>query len=312
MSEKVQLFEDVRDAVDNDGYMWIVVWGPPRSTKTTIAGWILYSLYDDWGTVLNAFGYNLSDILYRIKGGLPERWPTLNGLHLRVPALNWDDFGAHSNKAVTQYDEAWDHFKGGFDVLGTKLAVLVATMVDPLEPTFQIQNKYTHEVQVLSKGEYKYDRVEWKQDFRGWKPKAKKIFIERNTFDPWPDEVYTEYDQTRMSLADEVFQKIEDAITTSQVGWILKLIKERDIDLLKLILERGPVKYRRLVKDELDDEGKLALVRCKARSLIVATHMGSGYYKYDLTPLGHSVLEALQKNEEAQPEQKAQSVYHIH
>ncbi len=140
---KVQLFEDVRDAVDNDSYMWIVVWGPPRSSKTTLAGWILYSLYQDWNTMLKAFVYNLSDCLYKIKRGIPERWWTLNRLHLRVPALNWDDFGAHSNKAVTQYDEAWDHFKGGFDVLGTKLGVLVATMVDPLEPTFQIANKYT-------------------------------------------------------------------------------------------------------------------------------------------------------------------------
>jgi hypothetical protein len=58
---------------------------------------------------------------------------------MRVPALNWDDFGAYSNKAVTQYQEAWDHFKGGFDILGTKLGVMVATMVDPLEPTFQIR-----------------------------------------------------------------------------------------------------------------------------------------------------------------------------
>ena len=53
--------------------------------------------------------------------------------------MNWDDFGAYSNKAVTQYQEAWDHFKGGFDILGTKLGVMVATMVDPLEPTFQIR-----------------------------------------------------------------------------------------------------------------------------------------------------------------------------
>ena len=147
---KVQLFEDVKSAVYDDSYMWIVVWGPPRSSKTTIAGWILHSLYRDWHKTLNAFGYNLSQVLYKMNNGVPERWPTVNGLHMRVPALNWDDFGAYSNKAITQYDEAWDHFKGGFDVLGTKIGVLVATMVDPLEPTFQIQNKYTHEIQIQS------------------------------------------------------------------------------------------------------------------------------------------------------------------
>jgi len=193
---------------------------------------------------------------------------------MRVPALNWDDFGASSNKAVTQHDQAWDHFKGGFDVLGTKIGVLFATMVDPLEPTLQIQSKYTHEIQILRKGEYKYDRVEWKQDFRGWKTRVKKTFIEHNTFDPWPDEVYKRYDEVRMSLADIVFQKIEDAISIGQVGWVLKICKR-----------------------------KQSLIRLKARGLVVPIHQGKGYYKYDMTPLGHDVLVAYEKNEKSQVSQ---------
>lgn len=288
MSEKVQLFEDVRYAVDHDGYMWIVIWGPPRSSKTTLAGWILYSLYENWDKMINAFGYNLSDILYKIKNGLPERWPTINGLHMRVPALNWDDFGAHSNKAVTQHDEAWDHFKGGFDVLGTKIGVLVATMVDPLEPTFQIQNKYTHEIQILSKGTYKYDRVEWRQDFKGWKPRTKKTFVETNTFDPWPDKVYAKYDKVRMGLADEVLQNIEDAISMSQVGWVLKLSKPSDFRLLQLIVDRGPILYRHI--SDIGKEWRKTLIRCKARKLIVPVAQSKGYYRYDITPLGVDVL----------------------
>ncbi|NIO37188.1 hypothetical protein GTO27_05730 [Candidatus Bathyarchaeota archaeon] len=44
---RIQIFEDARNAVYEDSWMWISVWGPPRSSKTTIAGWILYSLYED-------------------------------------------------------------------------------------------------------------------------------------------------------------------------------------------------------------------------------------------------------------------------
>ncbi len=247
---------------------------------------------------MNAFGYTLSDIMYRIKHGIPERWPTANGLHLRVPALNWDDFGAASNKAVTQHDEAFDHFKGGFDVLGTKIGVLIATMVDPLEPTLQLQTKYTHEIQILCKGVYKYDRVDWKQDFRGWKTRLKKTFIEQNTFDPWPEDVYKRYDDIRMGLADVVFQRIEDAISASQIGWVLKVCKPMDFQLLQLIRDKGPVHLKNV--DSLGDEARMALTRCKARNLVVPLHKGGGYYKYDMTPLGYDVLVAFNESEKSE------------
>jgi len=298
---KIQLFEDVRNAVDHDGYMWLVIWGPPRCSKTTLAGWILHSLYKDWDKVLSAFGYNLSDIMYKIQHGLPERWPTLNGLHMRVPGLNWDDFGAQSNKAVTQHDESFDHFKGGFDVLGTKIGVLVATMVDPLEPTLQLQSKYTHEIQILGKGIYKYDRVDWKQDYRGWRPRIKKTFIEQNEFDPWPDKVYKQYDATRMELCDVVFQNIEDAISVGQVGWVLRVAKTIDFDLLTLIDEKGPIFYRDL--ESLGKGFKRCLTRCKARRLVTPLHQGKGYFKYDMTPLGRDVLSAHLESQTSQESQ---------
>jgi len=301
---KVQLFEDVWNTVYDDSYMWLVIWGPPRTSKTTIAGWILYSLYKDWNKVLEATVFNLPQLLFKLKNGQPERWPTKNMLHMRVPALNWDDFGAYSNKAVTQRDEAWDHFKGGFDVLGTKIGVLVATMVDPLEPTFQIQSKYTHEIEVKSKGRYKYDKVEWQQDFHGWKTRTKKTFIEENTYDPWPDWVYKKYDETRMELADEVFQRIEDSLTTTHLGTVLKLCKPIDFELLKLIDERGQIHQH--VVEQYGKEGKSAVLRLKSRSLIVPARQGdSTYYKYDLTPLGKEALEKYVEANSSKPSESS-------
>ena len=296
-----QLFEDVWRTVYDDKYMWLVVWGQARTAKTTMAGWILYSLYKDWNKVLDAFVYSLSQLLYKMKNGLPERWPTLNKLHMRVPALNWDDFGAHSNKAATQYDPAWDHFKGGFDVLGTKIAVLIATMVDPNEPTFQLSCKYTHEIEILQRGVYKYDRVEWKQDFRGWKPHIRKINIETNTFDAWPDWVYAKYDHTRQSLVDEVFQRIEDAQIEGHLDFTLKLMQPIDFKILDMIRQRGPLYYDLI--HQLGIEGKKALIRLKARQLIVTLINEKGTSHYDLTPLGLSIIQARDLNQLVQQAQ---------
>jgi hypothetical protein len=190
-------------------------------------------------------------------------------------------------------------------VLGTKIGVLVATMVDPLEPTFQIQSKYTHEIELKAKGRYKYDKVEWQQDYRGWKTRTKKTFIEENTFDPWPDWVYKRYDETRMELADEVFQRIEDALTTSNIGTVMKLCKPLDFEILKLIDERGQIHQH--IVEAYGKEAKAAVLRLKSRSLIVPTRQGqqSTYYKFDLTALGKEVLEKNAGNSESKPSESS-------
>lgn len=297
-----QLAEDVWDAVVNDKFMFIVIWSPPRLGKTTLAGWIMQSVYKDWNKVLEATVFDLPQVMHRLRLGKPEKWPTYNGLHMRVPILNWDDFGARSNKAETQYDQAFDLFKGGFDVIATKLGALIVTMVDPNEPTFQLLCKYTHEIQVLNKGSYKYDRVEWQQNFHGFKTRLRKIPIEPGTFQEWPMEVYKEYDQSRMSLADEVFVRIDDATVENRLDRIMKLIKPEDEALLRMIDRFGPVSHDR-VKDELgQDKGKEVMIRCKARDIIMPISKGTGHYYCDITELGRQVLLALDgKQKEALP-----------
>ena len=114
--KKPKLIRDVWDAILNDKWMWIVVWGKPRCGKTTLQMQTAYEVYEDWDKVLKSFVWNLSGLLYKMDKGEPELIPTLNKLHMRIPILLYDDWGAHSNKAETQYDRAWDIFKGGFDV----------------------------------------------------------------------------------------------------------------------------------------------------------------------------------------------------
>lgn len=286
-----RLFDDVYNAVIEDGFMFIVIWGPPRSSKTTLGGDVLYSLYKDWDKMLQALIFDLGQAMHRLRNGLPERWPTRNKLHMRVPAILWDDFGARSNKAETQYDQAFDLFKGGFDVIGTKCGSVITTMVDPNEPTFQLLCKYTHEVQVLEKGYYKYDKVLWQQNFSGFRTRVKKIPIETGEFDMWPDEVYEKYDEQRMSLADEVFVRIDDAILETGLQKALKLIKSDDLKLLQAIDDLGPISHDKAKEHVAKD----TIVRCKARNFVLSFPKSGGNYYLELTNLGIDVLKALKE-----------------
>jgi hypothetical protein len=291
MWQESKLFTDIHNAILDDGYLWIVVHGPPRSSKTSLAFWASYSVYEDWDKVLRSCVFNLSSVLHRIQNGIPEKWPTVNGLHTRVPLIIYDDFGVFSNKADTQHSLAFDIFKGSFDALGTELGVLIATMVNAEEATIQLQNKYNIEVVVNSKGHYKYDSVSWQQDFRGFRTKMKKTWIENGEFDPIPQEVYKEYDVMRHELVQEAFVRIKDAMAADQLETTLRLIKPVDIDFLRLIDTRGPIRHD-TAKDELGDEKyKMSLTRCKARSLIISTCQGGTVYKLDMTSLGKDVLD---------------------
>lgn len=295
MFEKCHLFNDIRNAILDDGYQFTCVHGPPRSSKSTIALWAAYSVYEDWDKVLQSTVFNLPSVIQRMEDGVPSRWPTVNGFHMRVPIIVWDDFGVHGNKADTQHSTAWDVFKGGFDCLGTAIGVLLCTMVDAGEATAQLQGKYTHEVTVNRKGHYKYDRVNWQQDFRGFRTIMKKEWIEDGTFDPIPKEVYVEYDELRRDLTKQVFVRLKDALSLDTVAQILKIIQPEDIKLLKLIEKVGPCEHRTVKSSLGEDNAKAALTRCKARSLVIPTQMNKKYYKYDLSSIGIDVLNEYKK-----------------
>lgn len=292
MSE-AKLFKDVMGAIYDDGYLWIVVHGPPRSSKTTIALWVAYFVYKDWDKVIASIAFNLQGVIHRIKNGIPERWPTTNKLHMRVPFILYDDFGVHSNKADTQHSTAWDIFKGGFDCIGTDVGVLMATMVNAEEATSQLQNKYNAELTVNKKGHYKYDAVSWLQDFKGFRTKMKKTWIENGTFDPIPEDVYRVYDEMRKDLTREVYVRIQDALTVDSIDFVLRMIKPEDTQLLTLISNKGPIYYE-MARSTLGEKYKDTITRCKARNLIIATTPNQKSYRYDISPLGVDVLAAIE------------------
>jgi len=302
-----KLIWDCQEEVLSGKYTWKVIWGPPRWGKTIVAGWILYFLYDgDWEQVLNAIVFNLDGVMHRIENGLPCKQWTRDGLYNRVPGVVWDDFGAHSNKATTQSDPAFDVFKGGFDVLGTHIGVLLTTMLDPSEATYQLASKYSHEIRITSPieknvpGTYKYDVIEWKQDFRSNRIRQKKTWLETQTFNYWPRDIYLKYNAMRVSLSGEIFQRIKDKRRESETEKNLKMLKPSDIEVLKLIDARGPSNTRD-IRNNLDDEQEFdpnTIMRLKSRNLLIPYKTPSGQYKHDISDLGLSILDAVRKVED--------------
>ena len=62
---------DIHNAIIDDSYMFIVIHGPPRCSKSTLAMWLAFSVYEDWdkaieSTVFNYLGY-----------ATDRRWSTL-------------------------------------------------------------------------------------------------------------------------------------------------------------------------------------------------------------------------------------------
>jgi len=300
MKEESTIVKDLWHIIDNDLWAWAVVWGPPRVGKSTLALTLSYKIYKDWDLVLESVVFDLSQLLYKIKHGLPKRFPVRSGLHSRVPLLIWDDFGSSANKAVTQWDKSFDSFKATFDILGTKIAVLAATMVSPTSPTQQLSEKVSHEVFIPVRGVYKYDVVRTKQDYNGWQSKPNKEWLDQQEFGPIPSDVFKEYHEMRMQLADERIQNLEDVMTDTHLPILLKKIEPIDLTILKSIKELGPIHHTK-IKEEYGDLGRQSIIRLKSRQLMMPVRYGFKYYKYDITPLGLELLRFVSQPTIKQP-----------
>jgi hypothetical protein len=284
------------DIIDNDRYAWVVTWGEARTGKSTLNLLLAYHIYKDWDAVLDSVVFNLNQLLYKIQKGIPRRFPTRNGLHNRIPLIVWDDFACHSGKARTQHERSWDIFKGAFDSLGTKLGVLIANMVIPSSPTAQLTEKFTHECWVYTRGRVKFDRIRHQQDYYNYRARQKKDWIDDFEFGQVPKDVFKQYDEMRCGLADEVLVSISDTMVATELDKILKRLLPVDVELMNLIFTKGLL-HTKTVYSELGNAGKEAVVRLKARGLVVPRRMGKDYYKYDLSDFGLNVLKVANEKE---------------
>ncbi len=296
MEEKIPLCRDVWEAILNDNWMWIVTWGKPRTGKTTVQLKVGFDVYQDWDLTLQAFVFNLNGILYKMKKGEPCRLPTLNGLHSRVPILLPDDFGAQCNKAKTQHEPAWDIVKGAWDTLGTKVAVMMASMGSPSGVTQQLQEKYTHEVYLDRQRHAKYDKVDWQQNFNGWQSRQDKEWLHEFDVNPAPIDIYKQYDEMRLALVDELMQQIDDAQIENEGTKVFRRLTDQDVEFIEIVHAKGQISND-WINEPQNEKWKEVLKRCKARGIIVPVRHGTAYW-YDLTDFGYNMLTLIQAKQQ--------------
>jgi len=83
----------------------------------------------------------------------------------------------------------------------------------------------------------------------------------------------------------------------NKLEYILKRIQLSDLKLLQLIIDQGPVWHGKIKKLFGEENGKLMLLRLRARGLVSPIHYPNGYYRYDISKLGIDVLEYSKKRE---------------
>ena len=289
------VYQEMFDIVMNDSWASISLWGKQRRGKSTVALWIAYFLWrlidpslsepELWDRVYDSIIFNLSQILYKIDSPAMHRVWDWKHKHKRIPVFIWDDFSVHSNKAITQHESAFDEFKGAFDALGTDFGVLIYTMVNPDAPTTQLQTKYTHEIFVKERGLFKYDEVDWQQDFYGTNNRRRKKWKQDIPFYRIPDIRFDPYDQQRNQLAAEAKQRVRDKMLDG-IPATLKRLTEEDINVLTVINELGPISSDNRAKYD-----PKSIIKLKAHQLVLPVARKGNHYSLDLTNLGLEIVK---------------------
>jgi hypothetical protein len=107
-------------------------------------------------------------------------------------------------------------------------------------------------------------------------------------------EWFRQYDEMRMGLADEVLQSIDDSLVETHIDTLMKRVQPIDLNLLELVYTKGMIHSRDIDK-EMGEDGRMALIRCKSRGLLVPVRVQEHWYKYDITPLGIDLIKKMKE-----------------
>ena len=203
------------------GFNGVAMWGELGSGKSNLCLQLAYVIYRDWDIVLSRVCVNRADLL--------NLYRTVREKFERIPLVILDDVTTMLPRSLWQEDrELYTLFQKFLGVVRPKISGLIVNLPDLSwlhESLFEVMN---FEVNVTPNQKYQVQRFYREVDpFHNQKVKFMKILVEYSDFklEDVPKDVYKEYFEKRVTMIDDVTEKLEAKLGAEVEGQVPEIDK---------------------------------------------------------------------------------------
>lgn len=234
------------EAVENNGYETICIWGVQGSGKSNRALQMSYWIYKDWAKVLDNIVFKPSEIVERLEA-LPD--------NKRISCLVWDDVGVHypSSKFKTDIQE-YEAIDATWAAIRTKVAVVILTIPLITRLAKNLRDNITFEVFLGRNQKEMMKRVFHLPGLDSIQTNFFKITVEwPSKFDLYkvPPGVWRDYWAMRIRLANEAIATLKGATNMDNLEGFMPVkdaatIAKLNPNTLQQAISRGVYRGRKI------------------------------------------------------------------
>ena len=238
------LQEYLLDAVKNQGYETVYIWGQQGSGKSSRMLQMGYWVYQDWDLVLKNIVFKPSEFVKRLRK-VPKG--------KRIPCLLWDDIGVHYTSSTFKTDiKQYEAVDAAWAAIRTKCNVIVITspLIDRLAKN--VKDNITFEVFIGKNQMEMIRRIIRLPGIEKMESNLFKYIIERvrpfNLYDV-PKDVFQQYWDMRLQLTEEALERLDKTIGEESLEDLIRVTdaaNELGMSVMSLLdaITRGACKKR--------------------------------------------------------------------
>ena len=191
------------EAVANEGYETVCIWGVQGSGKSSRALQMAYWIYQDWEEVLSHIIFRPSELVERVDE-VPDGE--------RIPCLIWDDIGVHYPSSTFKTDiEVYEAIDSTWAAIRTKVAVMIVTIPLINRLAKNVKDNVTFEVFLGRNQKEIIKRVFWLPGTE--RPEANYFKVTAEWPEPFdlykvPLPIWTRYWTMRLKLTREAIENL--------------------------------------------------------------------------------------------------------
>ena len=211
------IIDYLHDAIENNGYELVLIWGKQGSGKSSFMLYLAYQLLGDWNKVLDALCFKPTEIIDKYDR-LPE--------NKRYDVLLWDDVGVHFPSTMYRTNvDIYEAVGRMLDVNRTKASVIICTapnlerypkvMIDNWTMQIYMKTFRLKKMWAYYKAIYKIEDIDFSDERRPFK---KYPLIEHGFYHflKVPNDVWSEYWRRRLSLGKEAIEVMRQTINPNE------------------------------------------------------------------------------------------------